>query len=94
MVVSSSIHSMSVKKGRTAMQYARSPAKEHKDQFSLSDGNGNLRSVVTRRVCPGFPSFRSRVDFRSDGVFVAVAVLHGLRPVIHRVQNFLKMGML
>jgi hypothetical protein len=35
MVVSSSVHSMSVKKGRTAMQYARSPAKEHKDQFSL-----------------------------------------------------------
>jgi hypothetical protein len=34
MVVSSSVHSMSVKKGRTAMQYARSPAK-HKDQFSL-----------------------------------------------------------
>jgi hypothetical protein len=31
----SSFHSMSVKKGRTAMQYARSPAKEHKDQFSL-----------------------------------------------------------
>jgi hypothetical protein len=26
-------------------------------------------------------SFRSRVDFRSDVVFVAVAVLHGLRPV-------------
>ena len=34
-VVISSVHSMSVKKGRTAMQYARSPAKEHKDQFSL-----------------------------------------------------------
>jgi hypothetical protein len=36
---------MSVKEGHTAMQYAGSSAKEHKDQFSPSDGNGALRSV-------------------------------------------------